>query len=138
MGGYRLLEHTADMGIEATAKTPEELFAEAAYGLLDIMTSGSKAAARQERVIELSGGDHAELLVSWLNEILYLFETQGFLPADFEVEEAGATRLRARVRGEPFDPDHHVVEREVKAVTYHQLTVQKTDGLWLARVYVDL
>jgi SHS2 domain-containing protein len=138
MGGYRLLEHTADMGIEATAKTPEELFAQAAYGLLDIMAGDSRAAAREERVVELTAVDHGELLVHWLNEILYLFETHGFFPADFEVEEAGTTRLRARIRGEPFDPPRHAVEREIKAVTYHQLTVQKTDGLWLARVYVDL
>lgn len=138
MGGYRLLEHTADMGIEATAETPEELFAQAAYGLLEIITSLSQAAAREERVVEITGGDRGELLVNWLNEILFLFENRGFFPADFEVEEAGSTRLKARIRGEPFDPQRHPIEREVKAATYHQLTAEKTDGGWLARVYVDL
>jgi SHS2 domain-containing protein len=138
MGSYRLLEHTADMGIEVVAETQEELFAQAAYGLLEVCFGPSRALAREEKVVEVAGGDVEELLVNWLNEILYLFETKGFLPADFEVEEAGWTSLKARVLGESFDPLRHPVEREVKAATYHQLKVEKTDGMWMGRVYVDL
>ena len=132
MGTHRLLEHTADMGIEANGETLEELFAQAAYGLLEIIAGVPEAVSREEKSVTLKGGDTEELLVNWLNEILYLFEIQGFFPLDFEVEEVGWNRLRARVRGEPFDPRRHVVEREVKAVTYHRLRVEKTDGLWHA------
>lgn len=138
MGSYQLLEHTADMGIEASGETLEELFAQAAYGLLEIMTGTPQAAAREEKSVTLTAADPEELLVNWLNEILYLFEIQKFLPVDFEIEEVRGERLLARVRGEPFDPQRHLVEREVKAVTYHQLRLEKTDGLWQARIYVDL
>lgn len=138
MGEHRLLEHTADMGIEASGATLEELFAEAASGLLEIIAGTPQVVAREERRVTVTAGDTGELLVHWLNEILYLFESQGFLPLDFEVEEIRMNRLRARVRGETFDPQRHPLEREVKAVTYHQLRVEKTDGLWWARVYVDL
>ncbi len=89
-------------------------------------------------MVEVTGGDSSELLVNWLNEILFLFETRGFFPIDFRVEEAGEDHLRARVLGEPFDPRRHRVEREVKAVTYHQLQVEPVDGAWRARVFVDL
>lgn len=138
MGTHRLLEHTADMGIEASGETLEELFAEAAYGLLEIIAGAPELYSREERSVTVEGGDTEELLVHWLNEILYLFEIKRFFPLDFEIEEVRGNRLRARVRGEPFDPQRHPVEREVKAVTYHQLRVEKTDGLWHARVYVDL
>jgi len=138
MGSYRLLEHTADMGIEAVAESREELFAQAAYGLLEILSGSLEAAAREERIVEVQATDQEELLVSWLNEILYLFETKRFQPVDFEVEEVGWTAMKARVRGEPFDPERHPVQREVKAVTYHQLKVERNDGHWTARVYVDL
>jgi SHS2 domain-containing protein len=138
VGSYRLLEHTADMGIEAVAESREDLFAQAAYGLREILSGSLEVAAREEKTVELRGGDLEELLVVWLNEILYLFEAKGFQPVDFEVEEVERTTLKARIRGEPFDPARHPVQREVKAVTYHQLKVEKSDGGWRARVYVDL
>jgi len=138
MRGHRLLEHTADMGIEASGASLEELFAEAAYGLMEIIAGSPQAPCREERSVTVEGGDAAELLVNWLNEVLYLFEIKRFFPVDFEVEEIRWDRLHARVRGEPFDPQRHPVEREVKAVTYHQIEVKKIDGFWQARVYVDL
>jgi len=138
MGTHRLLEHTADMGIEASGETLEDLFAQAAYGLLEIIAGTPEALCREEMIVTVEGGDAEELLVNWLNEILYLFEIKRFFPLDFEIEEVRGNHLLARVRGEPFDPQRHPVEREVKAVTYHQLRVEKTYGLWHARVYVDL
>ncbi len=138
MGTHRLLEHTADMGIEASGETLEELFAQAAYGLLEIIAGTPEALCREEKIVTVEGEDSEELLVNWLNEILYLFEIKRFFPLDFEIEEVRGKRVLARVRGEAFDPQRHPVEREVKAVTYHQLRLEKTDGLWQARVYVDL
>ena len=138
MGTHRLLEHTADMGIEASGESLEELFAQAAYGLMEIVSGTPEALCREEKSVTVEGGDTGELLVNWLNEILYLFEIKRFFPLDFEIEEVRGKRVLARVRGEAFDPQRHPVEREVKAVTYHQLRVEKTDGLWHARVYVDL
>lgn len=138
MGSYRLLEHTADMGIEATGESMEELFVQAACGLREIITSLTRGEAREERTVEVEGGDREELLVNWLNEILFLFESRGFFPADFAVEEVGPAKLRGKVWGEPFDPQRHLIEREIKAVTHHQLSVQRTDGGWRARIFVDL
>ncbi len=138
MGFHRLLEHTADMGIEASASSLEELFAEAAYALREVISAEAEATCRQDQLVEVTGGDYGELLVAWLNEILYLFEIKGFFPVDFEVEGVAADRLQGRVCGEPFSPLRHTIEREVKAVTYHQLLVEKLDGHWQARVYLDL
>jgi len=126
------------MGIEAVADTLEELFAEAAGALKEMIFAEAPGAVREERLVELDGGDYGELLVNWLNEILYYVEIKGFFPVDFELEEVRSDRLKARISGEPFDPGRHPVQREVKAVTYHQLAVERLDGRWQARVYVDL
>lgn len=138
MRGHRLLEHTADMGIEASGATLEELFAEAAYGLMEIIAGAPQGLCREERSVVVEGGDEAELLVNWLNEVLYLFEMRRFFPVDFEVEGVAWNRLHARVRGETFDPERHPVEREVKAVTYHQLEVVEDQEGWKAQVIFDI
>jgi SHS2 domain-containing protein len=138
MESHRLLEHTADMGIEVHADTLEELFAGAACALKEMILGEACGRATEERTVQLRGWDHGELLIAWLNEILYCFEVEGLFPVDFELEEVCSTTLKGRIRGEPFDPLRHPVEREVKAVTYHKLQVEPYDGRWLARLYVDL
>ncbi|BCR06886.1 protein archease [Desulfuromonas versatilis] len=138
MNHYRLLEHTADIGIEAEAESFAQLLEQAAFGLRAVITEATDIQPRQEVVLELGAADREELLVAWLGELLYLFESRHLLPAAFAIEQAEATRLRARVRGEPLDPRRHPVEREVKAVTYHRILVEEAQGSWRARVYLDL
>ncbi len=138
MGSFRLIEHTADMGIEALGETREELFMQAARGLVAALGAETRGEVREEKAVNLQGEDGAELLVLWLNEILYLLEIQGFFPVAFKVETADEHRLRAAVGGEPFDPERHPLEREVKAVTYHRLSLEHLESGWFARVYVDL
>lgn len=138
MNCYRLLEHTADIGIEAEGESFAQLLEQAALGLRSVITDATDIQPNQEVLVELGGADREELLVAWLGELVYLFEVHHLLPAAFVIEEAGPTRLRARIRGEPLDPRRHPVEREVKAVTYHRIRVEQADGNWRARVYLDL
>ncbi|MCP3176020.1 archease [Desulfuromonas sp. KJ2020] len=138
MSSYRLLEHTADMGIEATAATLEDLYAQAAKGLIAIIFGNTSGPALRDRFIELDGSDLADLLVRWLNEILYLVEMEHFLPCQFTLDPIQNHHLRGKVRGFHFDEERVQAEREVKAVTYHQLEVRRQAAGWLARVYVDL
>lgn len=137
MGGYRILEHTADMGIEAAGETLDELLIQAARGMMEII-SGAEALSREERSVEITAGEGGELLVNWLNEILFLFDPGGFFPAEFVIEEATENRIKARLIGEPFDPERHPIDREIKAATYHQLQFEHGEGEWRARVYLDL
>ncbi len=138
MGTFRLLEHTADMGIEAFGETPEELFRQAALGLREIIFGPSEIASVEEKQIQIEGCDREELLVGWLSEIIYYMETRGFVPSTFDVSEAGPDRLSAWLSGEPFDRRRHHIDREVKAITYHQIVVEEVHDGWRARLYVDL
>ena len=137
MGKYRILEHTADMGIEAGGETLDELLVQAARGMMEII-SGAKASPREQKRVEVTAGEGGELLVNWLNEILFLFDSEGFLPAEFIIEQATENRVKARILGEPFDPERHPVDREIKAATYHQLKLEHGEEGWSARVYLDL
>ncbi len=138
MGTFRLLEHTADMGIEAFGETPEELFRQAALGLRQMMFGLAEIDSVEEKQIQIEGRDREELLVGWLSEIIYYMETKGFVPSAFDVAEAGPERLSAWLSGEPFDHRRHHIEREVKAITYHQILVEQVHDGWRARLYVDL
>ena len=70
--------------------------------------------------IVVQADDPVELLVAWLNEIVFWCEHENLVPATFKVSSFCENELHATVTGEPFDPERHAVERQVKSVTYHQ------------------
>ncbi|WP_303722992.1 archease [Malonomonas rubra] len=137
MARFRLLEHTADIGIEAAGESLADLFQQTAFGLRQVITS-SAISLQQERRVSITAEDREELLVNWLSELLYLFESELFLAAEIDIESIDERNLLARLRGEVVDPTKIDIEREVKAITYHQIKVEEhTDG-WRAQVFVDL
>ena len=135
---FRLLEHTADMGLEVTAASGPELFAEVARALLMLLGGTPAALPAEERTIEIAAAESQELLINWLNELLFLLETRRFYLADVVIEELTPTRLRARLRGEPLDSGRHAFARDAKAATYHQLQLEERANGWYARIYLDL
>lgn len=135
---YRTIDHTGDTGIAVEAPSLEELFAEAARGFTDIITDTGKVAAKEDRVIDVSGNDREQLLVRFLSELLFLFDTEKFLCAKAAIEELTEKTLRARIAGERFDPGKHPAKTAVKAVTYHGLNIQPKDGGYAATIIVDL
>ena len=91
----------------------------------------------QERVIDVAGQEDDLLLFDWLSELLYVFETEHLLLADFVVrlDESG---LHAVCRGEPAERSRHDLDHEVKAITYHGLQVRAEPDGWMAEVIVDI
>ena len=135
---YRIFDHTADLGVEVTGATLEELYAGAAFALFDLLTDLSSVRAGVAREIVVSGEDPADLLVNFLREILYAWNGDGFLMKSCLIREVKPQRLKALLRGEPFDPARHRIKQEVKAVTYHQASVEKKGDVWVARVIFDV
>ena len=85
----------------------------------------------------ISGRELPYLLADWLNELLFTFESRRLLLSRFEVA-VGPNGLRATAQGEAVDEHRHVLEHEVKAVTYHGLRVEQTNGDWIAEVILDI
>jgi SHS2 domain-containing protein len=136
-----MLDHTADVGFELEAPTLEALFDAAREGLLEILMQRPPRSGSEERVVELSARDLEALMVRWINELVYLVQTAGFVPAraDITVSGQGGKRsLRARLAGEPLDPEAHGWLGEVKSATFHGLCVEAGDGGWRARVILDV
>jgi SHS2 domain-containing protein len=136
--GYRVFDHTADLGVEVTAATVEELYAGAAFALFDLLTDLSAVRAGIAREIIVTGEDPADLLVNFLREVLYMWNGRGFLIKTCLIREATQQRVKAILRGETFDSDRHRIKQEIKAVTYHQASVCETDEGWAAKVVFDV
>jgi SHS2 domain-containing protein len=136
--GYRVFDHTADLGVELSAATVEGLYAAAAFALFDLLTDLSMVRAGITREIVVTGEDQADLLVNFLREVLYLWNGGGFLVKTCLIREATPQRLKALLRGECFDPSRHRIKQEIKAVTYHQASVCETAEGWRAKVVFDV
>ena len=135
---YEILEHTADIGFRATAATPAELFRNAALAMMAIAVDPATLSGNQEKNVDVSGDGYPDLLVNWLSEVLYLFDSDEFAGRDFRIDEIDENHLRAALIGEPRDPQRHTWELIIKAITYHQLKVEKADGRWQAEVFLDI
>ncbi len=132
---YEELDHTADVGIRAYGATLEELFGNAAAGMFSVIADPEKVKPVGEVEVRVQGGDLVELMVNWLQELLFLHETQHLLLCEFDVALDGLT-LRAHARGERIDKRRHELRAVVKAVTYHHLKVDPKKGV--AEVIFDI
>jgi SHS2 domain-containing protein len=135
---YEVLEHPADIGFRAFGETLPALFVESAVALLSIAGDPEAAEPLDDYPLEVESGDRESLLVDWLSEVLYWFDGKGIAFRDFRVTAYEDTALRAIGRGEPRDVERHRARLIVKAVTYHQLKIERRDGLWVAEVYLDI
>jgi SHS2 domain-containing protein len=144
MGTFSIFDHTADIGLEVRGSTLADLLATAARATFEQMLEDwpdQVEAIREVRASPMPGlrGDLAELLVVWLQELLYLFETEHLVPKTFEFAVAGPAEARAEVGFGKFVAGRHRTCLEVKAVTYHGLEVgQMADGTWSARFILDV
>ena len=135
---YELFEHTADLGLRATAPDLDTLFADAAACLFSaIVEDLASVRPVHEAQVELTGDDREYLLFDWLKELLYRFDADHLLFGRFAVS-IRADGLTGTAWGEPFDPTRHVLDHEVKAITYHELKVEQVEDGWLAEVVVDI
>lgn len=135
---FETFDHTADIGLRVSAATLEELFVEAARGLTSLLIENiDDIRPALTETIQLAGTETDYLLFDWLNELLFRFETSKLLCCEFKLRlnEQG---LEAMVRGEPSDPARHRLAHEVKAITYHGLSVQHTESGWQTELILDI
>ena len=138
---YSFLDHTGDAGLEVTASSLPELFSEALRGMTDTITDVESLERRLEHRFELRADALDLLLRDFLDEALARFDIEGELYAEarLEIVESGsAWSLDGLARGDSFDPERHPEKTAIKAVTYHQLSVERRAGAWRARIIFDL
>jgi SHS2 domain-containing protein len=136
--GYEFLDHTGDLGIRVWAADIKGIFREAARALFAIITDLDKVEVHLDLEVAVQGPGREELLVAWLNELLYLHEVKGLLFCDFVLGEIDEKNVKGVARGEEFHEGRHAIKTSIKAVTYHQLEIQEKDGRWQAQVIFDI
>lgn len=135
---FETFEHTADLGLRVTAESLDALLADAARGLCSLIVPDLDSIRTVEaHAFAIAGEEPEYLLFDWLNELLYAYEVRHLLFSRFEVR-VGPGGLEATAHGEPLDRSRHVLDHEVKAITYHGLKVEQEANLWRAEIIVDI
>jgi SHS2 domain-containing protein len=140
MPDYVMFDHTADIGIEIYGRTKKELFTNAARALYDVMIEIKEPLQkkRYRKKVSIEGADAADLLVNFLRELLYLFNGKRLVPVSCAITGMAARRLSATLAVVRFSPQVHTVRKEIKAVTYHGLVVERGKKGWRAKVIFDV
>lgn len=135
---FEFIEHTADKGIVACGDTLVEALENVAYGMFSLMAELDKYEGVEERAIEAQGADDVSLLHAWLNELLFVFEVDRVLPVSFNIGSLENGALTATVAVHPFGPDIEWLGSGVKAITYHEMLVERLDVGYRVRAIVDV
>lgn len=139
---YELIEHTADLGIRVKAGDLKELFKKTALAMFDIMAEerspvASYQASVKKTSVKQKADNLKELFINWLNELLSLSATNGLIFKGFKINKFADNKLEAIAYGEEMK--NYLVNTEIKAATYHELQIKKTDsGAWEAEVIFDV
>lgn len=129
MKKFELMEHTADIGLVAYGNSLAEAFANAAYGLFSIIARLNRVRSVESRDVEVEGQDAEALLFNWMNQLIYLFDVERFIFKRFDITSFTETSLKARCRGERYDPSRHELKLGVKSATYHMLKVEREKNM---------
>lgn len=136
--GYRILEHPADLGLEAWGETLSDVFRQSVLALISVIVDPSVVNREKSRPVSLEATDPDQLLVRLLSEVLFCIDAERFIATQLVIDEMKGTALRGSLIGEDLDPEKHVFRLDVKAITYHQLSITEKGGLVRARVFVDI
>ena len=136
---FTIIDHTADIGLRVRGETLERLFENAAEAMLKIMVDVKDVSPMETIPIRLDGRDLEDLLVRWLGEVLYWFEGEQKVTVRARIVSLTYGHLEAILDTIPYSPEDHQVFCEIKAVTYHQISIiRKHHDLWEANVIFDV
>jgi len=138
---YEIIEHTADIGLRARAANIEKLFESCARGMMDIIMEDDFSGTDTfeiEKSITVEGSDNEDLLYAFLSEILYYFDGENIIPIKFENSRITKGMFETGMKGIKYDPEKHSIGVEIKAITYHNMKIEKSDDLWQTDVIFDV
>ncbi|OGN87853.1 MAG: hypothetical protein A2158_08350, partial [Chloroflexi bacterium RBG_13_46_14] len=120
---FEILDHTADIGIIAYGEDLKKAFENAASGMFSLITDLTGIVNDQTRKIDIGSPDRESLLVSWLNELIYLFDVENLIFGKFDIIYLDDNALSAIAYGEKVDLSRHEIRTGIKAATYHMLKI---------------
>lgn len=138
MTKIKYIEHPSDVGFEVYGDTPEELFANAAVATYSFMTDVDEIEETEERELKLKSEDLYSLMFDWLDELLFLFDSELLVLNKFDIDlNLADFSISGKCKGGKFEPTKHVSGIIIKAVTYNMMEIKKNE-VWHARVVLDV
>ncbi len=141
MGKYRYIDHTADLALQIQGDTIDDLFYTAAMAWRDAVIEKSKVRKQERREIKIESDSLEECLVELVSELNYFLSADQWLFADLETlrieEKNGKWSLTAMAAGEDLDQERHSIEVEIKAVTFHKMSIENVNGKFRTTMIFD-
>ncbi|MBF0216580.1 MAG: archease [Candidatus Omnitrophica bacterium] len=134
MRRYEQIPHTADLAARIYGETLPELFANAAFAMFELIGEAVEGSRGEKSNVELEGADLEDILIRWLNELLYISFHNKIKLTRFEIKSLTGERIKAEVSGRPFSAIIH----EIKAATYHDVTISKTHQVYSVTIVFDI
>lgn len=129
---------TADVAFEAYGKDLNELFANAALAMFEVMVNTKQISPEIDRKVEVEGSDLESLMFNWLNNLLIFVDSENLAFSQFDVNvDEKNFKLKAICKGEVMNKNKHETRTHVKACTYHKMEI-KRNKVWRARVILDI
>ncbi|MEW6170759.1 MAG: archease [Candidatus Omnitrophota bacterium] len=138
MPKYKLISHTADMGLEIFGKNYKELFTNAAFGFSSLITDLKKIKPVKIHKINLKAQNIEELFLNWLRELIFLYSAKQLIFKKFSFVKLNQIMLESIAFGEKIDLARHAIKIDIKAVTYHQFKIEKNKSGLKATVIFDV
>ncbi len=141
MKRYEFIEHTADVAVKAYGGSLKELFTSSALAMLSVQVLKKKNRpdpVLKEIFIKKEEEELEDLLKSWLDELLFYFSSQRLILHRIKALVVKDHSLEAKVLLEAFDKDFFDSVNEIKAVTYHELKVERIRNRWQAHIIFDV
>ena len=145
---YDYFDVTADIGFYAYGNSLDEAYENAGLAMFNVITDISKVKKDESREFEIVSEDLVSLLYDYLEELLFLQDTEFLFFSDFKVnikkivdsESSNLEnyKLTCFAWGEEIDWNVHSPKSEVKAITFHKMCVKEDDGVFKLRAILDL
>lgn len=135
---YKIIDHTADVCVRVSGNSLEEIFIGSARAMMEVITDVKKVKPSREFSITAYGENYEELLVKWLQELLYLHEVEKMVFTDFKIKLENATAAVGKAYGEKIDIGRHEFYSNIKAVTYHNLKIVSSRGKYRVDIVFDI
>jgi protein archease len=135
---YTLIDHTADIGIHVIAKDLKSLFTIAAHAMFEQITDVSRLNGKNKKRLSVTGIDRHDLIINWLRELLNFWTIDARLVMEVEIVNLDETRIEANIFYDSYTPGKYDINKDIKAVTYHGISVDKTNDGWEVTVIFDV
>jgi SHS2 domain-containing protein len=136
---FEIVGTTADIGLRVYGEDLAAVYKNTAAGMFSLITDLDTIREKTHRKVIATASDREALLVEWLNELIFLFDTERMLFKRYKITDLSDTRIEADCYGEKADRSRHVLKRGIKSATYHRLKIEApSGGKWQAEIIFDI